>query len=415
MEAFSELSPCSDLDTDLLKVMREVAKMQMGHGLDYDSKILEKAREEAQKRFEEAQRRRAEASEELERAEAELLMEAMEQLLASERSLEQILEDIEFNEELRRLEAEIEALGKESQKLTRADLGEALSEYERKGLIDARTPTIKLTSKGSRVLGRGFLTRILESLRRRGVGPHRVEELGHGPWLSSTYRPYEYGDSYERINIERSLLAALERSRGLSDLELSDFKVYDSMHHTEVYFGILVDQSGSMNRDGKLEAAVETALALSELMRIRFPEDKLRVFTFSEEVKEVEPWELPSIAVPMKYTDIRAAMREFRLAAAHEAGNKQAHLITDSAPNFEDGEFVGFERALVGVLMEARRYRMEDIVLNIVMLDDDPELREMAKAMAKQNLGRVFFTRPSDLGETLVEDYLLSKRELIRL
>jgi len=93
----------------------------------------------------------------------------------------------------------------------------------------------------------------------------------------------------------------------------------------------------------------------------------------------------------------------------------QAHLITDSAPNFEDGEFIGFERALVGVLMEARRYRMEDIVLNIVMLDEDPEFREMAKAIAKQNLGRVFFTRPGDLGETLVEDYLLSKRELLRL
>ena len=32
------------------------------------------------------------------------------------------------------------------------------------------------------------------------------------------------------------------------------------------------------------------------------------------------------------------------------------------------------------------------LVLNIVMLDEDPELREMAKAIAKQNLGRVFFT-----------------------
>jgi len=415
MEPFSKRSPCSDLDTDLLKVMREVAKMQMGHGLDYDSKILEKAREQAQKRFEEAQRRRAEASEELEKVEAELLMEAVEQLLESERSLEQILEDLEFNEEQRRLRAEIEALGKESQKLTRADLEAALGEFERRGLIDARAPTIKLTSRGSRVLGQGFLTRILESLRRRGVGPHRVEEVGHGPWFTSTYRPYEYGDSYERISIERSLLATLERGGGLSDLELSDFRVHEAMHHAEVHFGILVDQSGSMNRDGKIEAAVVTALALSELMRIRFPEDRLRVFAFSEEVREVAPWELPGIVVPMKYTDMRAALREFRLAVVHETGNKQAHLITDSAPNFEDGEFIGFERALVGVLMEARRYRMEDIVLNIVMLDEDPEFREMAKAIAKQNLGRVFFTRPGDLGETLVEDYLLSKRELLRL
>lgn len=196
---------------------------------------------------------------------------------------------------------------------------------------------------------------------------------------------------------------------------MDDLRVHEAVHHAEVHFGILVDQSGSMNRDGKIEAAVETALALSELMRIRFPEDRLRVFAFSEEVREVEPWELPDIAVPMKYTDIRAALRAFRLAVAHEAGNKQAHLITDSAPNFEDGEFIGFERAMAGVLAEARRYRMEGIVLNIVMLDEDPELREMAKAIARQNLGRVFFTNPGDLGKTMVEDYLASKRELLRL
>ncbi len=49
------------------------------------------------------------------------------------------------------------------------------------------------------------------------------------------------------------------------------------------------------------------------------------------------------------------------------------------------------------------------------MLDEDQKLREMAKAVARQNLGRVFFTRPGKLGEALVEDYLIYKRELLRL
>jgi len=160
---------------------------------------------------------------------------------------------------------------------------------------------------------------------------------------------------------------------------------------------------------------VETALALTELMRTQYPEDRLRVFAFSEEVREVEPWELPGIAVPMGYTDIRAALRSFRRAVAFEPGNRQAHLITDSAPNFEDGEYVGLERALAGVLSEARKYRADGIILNIMMLDEDPKLREMAKAIARQNLGRVFFTRPGNLGEALVEDYLELKREVLRL
>ncbi len=170
-----------------------------------------------------------------------------------------------------------------------------------------------------------------------------------------------------------------------------------------------------MREKGKLEAAVETALALSELMRLRFPEDRLRVYAFSEEVREVEPWRLPGIAVPMKFTDIRAALRAFRRAVAQEAGNRQAHLITDSAPNFEDGEFVGFTAALKGVLEEARLYRVRGMVLNIIMLDRDPELREMAKRVARENLGRVFFADPENLGEAVVEDYLASKRDLLSL
>jgi uncharacterized protein with von Willebrand factor type A (vWA) domain len=222
------------------------------------------------------------------------------------------------------------------------------------------------------------------------------------------------GDPYDRISIERSLLATLERGGRFGEVTLDDFQVYEAVYSTEVVFGILVDQSASMNRGGKLEAAVETSLALSQLMRTEFPEDRLRIFVFSEEVGEVASWELPNIVVPMGYTDIRAVLRTFRIAVAHESGNKQAHLITDSAPNFEDGEYVGFERGLAGVIDEAKRYRALGITLNIVMLDEDPKLKAMAQAIARQNLGRVFFTRPGGLGDTLLEDYLMSKREFLK-
>jgi uncharacterized protein with von Willebrand factor type A (vWA) domain len=49
------------------------------------------------------------------------------------------------------------------------------------------------------------------------------------------------------------------------------------------------------------------------------------------------------------------------------------------------------------------------------MLDDDPELREMAKRIAQVNNGRVFFADPKNLGEALVEDYLGSKKEILSL
>ncbi|GAF72719.1 unnamed protein product, partial [marine sediment metagenome] len=85
-------NPCSDLASDQLDMLREVAKMQMGQGLDYDSKIMDKARDRAQRRFKEAQERREEAEADLEALEAEQMRKAMEQLLESDERLEDILE-----------------------------------------------------------------------------------------------------------------------------------------------------------------------------------------------------------------------------------------------------------------------------------------------------------------------------------
>jgi uncharacterized protein with von Willebrand factor type A (vWA) domain len=166
-----------------------------------------------------------------------------------------------------------------------------------------------------------------------------------------------------------------------------------------------------MKKKGKLEAAIETALALNELMKIEFPEDKLTIYAFSEDVKQVEPWELSGVKVPQKFTDICKPLRMFRERAMTEPGNKQVHLITDSAPNYLEGEFVGFSSAMRAVLDEVRKYRINDIVLNVIMLDDEPELKEMAKMIAMVNAGRVFYTDPTRLGVALVEDYLLFKKE----
>ena len=44
------------------------------------------------------------------------------------------------------------------------------------------------------------------------------------------------------------------------------------------------------------------------------------------------------------------------------------------------------------------------------MLDESPELKELASMLAKKNLGRVFFTVPKTIGEVVVEDYLAGRR-----
>ena len=102
-------------------------------------------------------------------------------------------------------------------------------------------------------------------------------------------------------------------------------------------------------------------------------------------------WDMLNVTLAGGTTDIRAALRRFRTACMGERADKQVYLVTDTEPNCEDGKYMGFEKATLGVLREAIVYQREGITLNIIMLDNTPHLREFASVLAKRNLGRVFF------------------------
>ena len=383
--------------------------MQTGQGLDYDSAFMESVRDRAEERSAEAKKRISELSEKLERLRKDGEIE-VSALTGSEGTLGESQDSVV--DEITGLEEAIRELQRQAKGVSRGDYDETLRELEEEGLVDYRSGSLNLTSKGARILGRGLLIRILGVLEKRGVGTHRIDYQGEGAWTGSTLRPYEYGDPYHKIDFERTLLSTLERAGKPSQVSVEDFWVKEPVYNTELHLGILVDQSASMRGKGKIEAAVETALALSELMRQIHPEDRLEIYSFSEVVKKVQPWSLGSATIPMGFTDIRAALRAFRVRCAHETGNRQAYLITDSAPNYIDGGFVGFSKAMEAVITEARLYRAKGIVLNIIMLDEDEQLRQMARRVARENLGRVAYVEPGKLGEAVVEDYLSFKSSL---
>jgi uncharacterized protein with von Willebrand factor type A (vWA) domain len=143
--------------------------------------------------------------------------------------------------------------------------------------------------------------------------------------------------------------------------------------------------------------------------------DKTRLFLFSNQVRELAYWDMLNVSFAGGTTDIRRALRRFRKACAGESGEKQVYLITDTEPNCEEGKYVGFEKATLGVLQEAIIYQKEGITLNIIMLDNTPHLREFASVLARRNLGRVFFAEPQELGKVVMEDYLRTrKRQRLR-
>jgi uncharacterized protein with von Willebrand factor type A (vWA) domain len=331
--------------------------------------------------------------------------------LAAGADVRELLEEYLGDETRRRLEEELAMMDHMEEAVEPEDIRNSLKEYMENDLIEVKGDEVRITPKGAGALARYVLRRIWEHLASARAGTHAAKEEGFGMSDGFAYRKYEYGDEFFRIDQEKTLLSALEKGRmrsGRIEFEAEDLIVRETVFDTRLCVGLVVDESGSMSGD-KIHAAVDISLALSELVK-RNARDKMRLFLFSNRVRETASWDMLNAAFSGGTTDIRGALRKFRTATAGERAERQVYLVTDTEPNSEDGKYIGFEKAALGVLQEAILYQRKGITLNIIMLDSTSHLREFASALAKRNLGRVFFATPKDLGKVVVEDYLRTRK-----
>jgi uncharacterized protein with von Willebrand factor type A (vWA) domain len=331
--------------------------------------------------------------------------------LAAGGDLDRLMEEYLGDDHRKRLEEELTMMDRMEEAVEPEDIRSCLKEYADNDLIEIDGDGVKITPKGSSRLARYVQRRIGENLSAAHMGTNATKEEGFGMSEGFARRKYEHGDEFYKIDMETTLLSALERG-GLQgdriEFDQEDLWVRETFSDTKLCVGLLVDESGSMSGD-KIHAAVDISLALSELVR-RNSRDRMKLFLFSNQVREMQYWDMLNVAFAGGTTDIRSALRRFRAAAAVERAEKQVYLITDTEPNCEEGKYVGFEKATLGVLQEALVYQREGITLNIIMLDNTPHLREFASILAKRNLGRVFFAEPKELGKVIMEDYLRTRK-----
>ena len=86
-----------------------------------------------------------------------------------------------------------------------------MKEYELDGSIEIEDGKVRITSRGARVLAGQALGKALENLAKKEMGTHLVKETGYGSELSFHTRRYELGDQYESVDVQRTLINALER------------------------------------------------------------------------------------------------------------------------------------------------------------------------------------------------------------
>lgn len=242
--------------------------------------------------------------------------------------------------------------------------------------------------------------------RSRGSAGEYAEGEGHyirGPLRSAV--------EMSRMDIPASLLRARSRHPNVRHMVEDDVVVHREERENSVHVVLVVDRSGSMEENGRMEAAKRAALALHHAVKARNPRSDVDLLLMDTSVRKVslrEMWE----AQPRGFTNHGAALRLAREAAQRSrSGRTLVYLVTDGLPEAytKDGEDVAGhpDKAMAYAKEQARLLARERNVAGFVMLLLEPKdelYTKSAQALAKEGRGRVLPVDPQELARTLLKE-----------
>ncbi len=286
------------------------------------------------------------------------------------------------------------------------DLERCFENYIKQGNMVIQKGKIEITRQGAFKVA-NLVKLSLENLNREKSGSHKIKKTGYGIKKDLISRKYEFGDTLQSVDIKKTLFQSLSRNiaetgKPVIDLEPDDFFVYEQTCEARMCTSLLIDESTSMG-DEKRTAAIDICLALGKLKK---PDDIFKVFVYASEVHEIPFWDILNTTSTGSTTDMKAAIKCARNALIKEQGDKQIYIITDAEPNTENGQYIGFKKAVAGVKKEVMLCRQKNITINIIMLDNNSKLKIFAGHLARINAGRIFFTSPSISGGVIMQDFV---------
>ncbi len=368
---------------------------------------------------EERQRRRYEfaGEESISYKEALRLMEQLQEM----DQLESELKDAQYSRSLDNIDEEKlkELLGDgAADDLERLrDITRALEDA---GYIQRKGSGYELTPRGMRKIGQKALRDVFAQLRKDRSGTHATGRKGVGTELIEETKPYEFGDPIH-LHLEKTIMNSIYRERQTPPVKLTpeDFEVYKSEETTRTATVLMLDLSLSMPMRGNFHAAKQVAIALDGLIRMQYPKDTLHIVGFSSYARILKKEDLPYMGWDEfdPYTNLQHGLYMARkLLAKERCTNQQILLVSDGEPtsHIENGnvyfQYPPSMRTIQLTMREVRNCTKQGIIINTFMLGESDFVNAFVTQVAKVNKGRVFFTRPDNLGEYMLVDYLSNKK-----
>ncbi|MFW5947351.1 MAG: vWA domain-containing protein [Gemmatimonadota bacterium] len=344
--------------------------------------------------------------------------------------LEELRGDGEGSEEVRQqiadmLDELVERLVEEGYLTLDGEQGvpSSFREVPGRGKIDdaadaARRVEFNLTGKGLDFLGYRTLRDLLGGLGRSSPGAHDTAHLSTGVEAEAASRPYRFGDTLN-LDIPATLKNAMARE-GVDvplDLRHEDLMVHQAEHRSSCATVLMLDISHSMILYGedRFGPAKKVALALSHLIRTRYPGDTLRVVTFGDRAEEVPLRSIAQARVGPYHTNTAEGLKlARRILRGQKKDMQQIVMITDGKPSavtLPDGRVyrnpAGLDPYVVKeTFREVAACRRSGIVINTFMLARDPALVQFVAKVGRMARGRAYFTSAMTLGQYVMRDFL---------
>lgn len=279
----------------------------------------------------------------------------------------------------------------------------------------------KLGDKAEQLIRRKALEQIFGKLKRGQLGNHATPLSGGGEDETAELRPFQFGDSAERIALTESFRNA-QINHGIDQFKITenDLEIKESFNQSSMSTVLMIDISHSMILYGedRITPAKKVAMALAELITTKYPKDSLEIVVFGNDAWEVKIKDLPYLSVGPYHTNTVAGLElAMDLLRRRRNPNRQIFMITDGKPTciIENGEYYqnsfGHDPKIINKTLNlARQCRKVKIPITTFMIAQDPYLQEFVEDFTEANNGKAFYAGLEGLGEFIFKDYEKNKR-----
>ena len=294
------------------------------------------------------------------------------------------------------------------------------------------SPPVKfeVTDKSLDFLGYRALRDLLGSVGRSSFGRHDTREPSTGIEATAAPKPYTFGDTLN-LDASSTILNAVRRAgatratpEGGIDVRYEDLMVAQGEYQSSCATVLMLDCSHSMILYGedRFTPAKRVALALSNLIRLQYPGDVLKLVLFHDSAEEVPLQQLGRVRVGPYYTNTREGLRlARRILERQRKDMRQIIMITDGKPSAltqADGRIYknafGLDPFIVAeTIAEVGACRQSGIMINTFMLARDHDLVSFVRRVAEICRGKAYFTTPYTLGQYVLMDYMTKKTRTV--